>query len=554
MRGQLRHDGLDLLTRDRYDLLVVGGGIHGLFAAYDAALRGLSVAMVDRADFASELSFNHQRTLHGGLRALQAGQLRRSREHMRECRAWALVAPHLVRPLPFIIGTYRWTKRSRTAVRLGFLAYDFLGRRRNQRVAPELHLPKARLESAAATRHLFPGVGQSGLSGGAIWYDYQTLHPDRLAWTVALAALQSGAHLANHTEAIGALREEGRVSGMRVRDSLGGAEADVAARVTLLAGGSGLGHLLSLAGAAGAPPLLRAMNVLVDRPARDIAMVAQSPAGRMLTAVPWRGRVLIGTHQSASLVGHEETRPPVEAVDAFLSDLNQTFPFFKITRQDIRMIHHGLTAATTRDGRTDLLPEFRVTRHAAQGAPGLVSVVGVKYTTARLAAERAVDAVCAELERPAGRCRTGSTELPFAGVADVEGRLLEALRELGISVDRDVLAHLGGWYGTEAPAVLRHARQAQLLERLSPESPVLAGEISYAVDECAARRLADAVMRRTPLANAGHPGPGALERAASIMAAKLGWDAARRDAEVAAVEARYPAALFTVDASAIGRR
>src|ERR1051325_5122264 len=96
---------LDALTRRRFDLLVIGGGIHGLFAAYDAAQRGLSVALVDAADFGSGLSFNHQRTLHGGLRALQSGQISKARRQIRERRTWARIAPHLVRPLPFLIGT-----------------------------------------------------------------------------------------------------------------------------------------------------------------------------------------------------------------------------------------------------------------------------------------------------------------------------------------------------------------------------------------------------------------------------------------------------------------
>jgi len=553
MRGDFTHGDLDALAGDRYDLLVVGGGIHGLFAAYDAALRGLTVALVERADFGSGLSFNHQRTIHGGLRALQSGHVAKTREEIRERRAWALIAPHLVRPLPFIIGTYRWTMRSRTAVRAGFAAYDLLGRRRNWHVPPELHLPKARLESAAATRRLFPGVSEGGLSGGAIWYDYQTVHPDRLAWTVALAAAEQGVRLANHTEAITPLREDGRLAGMRVRDGFTGREADLRAATTLLAAGTGLGRLLAVVGAGGAPPLVRAMNVLVDRPARDIAMVARGASGRMLTAVPWRGRVLIGTHQSAAFIDHEETRPPVEALEAFLSDLNQTFPIFKVGPHDIRMIHHGLTPAETRGGRADLLPEPRVTRHASQGLPGLVSLVGVKYTTSRLAAERAVDAVCAELQRPKGHCRTGALELPFAGVADVEGRLLETLREIGLTLDRDVLAHLSSWYGTEASDVIRHARDAGLLDRLSPDAPVLAGEVSYAVDRSAARCLGDAVLRRTPLGSAGHPGRGAIDRAAVVMAARLHWDDARREREIAAVEAMYPAALFAADPPATAR-
>jgi glycerol-3-phosphate dehydrogenase len=553
MHGDLLQDGLATLARDRYDVLVVGGGIHGLFIAYDAALRGLSVALIEGHDFGSGLSFNHQRTLHGGLRALQSGQVGKTREQIRERRAWALMAPNLIRPLPFIIGTYRWTLRSRTALRAGFAAYDVLARRRNHGVAPELHLPKARLESAAATRRLFPGVKDSSLSGGAIWYDYQTVHPDRLAWTVALAASEQGARLLNHVEATGGVTENGRLAGMHVRDAVTGAEADIRAGVVVFAAGSGLAKLLALVNAKGAPRFLRAMNLLVDRPARDIAMVARGASGRMLTAVPWRGRILIGTHQSSALIDHDETRPPVEAVEAFLSDVNETFPVFKLTRHDVRMIHHGLTPAALRKGRADLLAEHKITSHASSGTPGLISVVGVKYTTARLAAERVVDAVMRDLGRPRGTCRTLEVELPHAGVADVEGRLLESLRDLGLTLDRDVIAHLSGWYGTEASEIVRFAQTTAGLERLGPGCPVLAAEIGYAVEHGSARALGDAVLRRTPLGNAGPPGRPLLERAADLMGARLKWDAARKAAEIDAVEGGYPSAVFAVDPLSLGR-
>src|SRR5262252_2103045 len=122
---------LEDLARGRYDLLVVGGGIHGLFAAYDAAQRGLSVALVERADFGSGLSFNHQRTIHGGLRTLQHGHLRKTRQQIYERRTWARIAPHLIRPLPFLIGTYGYGRRSRAALGAGFAVYDRIGRARN---------------------------------------------------------------------------------------------------------------------------------------------------------------------------------------------------------------------------------------------------------------------------------------------------------------------------------------------------------------------------------------------------------------------------------------
>jgi glycerol-3-phosphate dehydrogenase len=523
----------------RYDLLVVGGGIHGLFAAYDAALRGLSVGLIERADFGSGLSFNHQRTIHGGLRALERGNLRKARRQIHERRTWARIAPHLLRPLPFLVGTYRWSPRSRWIVRAGFAAYDFVGRRRNADVSPELHLPKAKLESAAATRRLFPGVRDLGLTGGAVWYDYQTVHPDRLTWSVAVAAERAGATLVNYAEALGPLKTDARIHGARIRDELSGHEYDVEAAVTVLAAGSRLGPLESAFGVAGAPPLLRAMNALLDRPARDIATVAASPSRRMLTAVPWRGCLLVGTHQSDGPVKADETGPPSAAVDALIADVNATFSTLHATRADIRMLHYGLVPARVRDGRADLLSEARVAPHGARGAPGVISMVGVKYTTARATAERTIDAVCAELSRRRTRCRTAALPLPHADIADVEGRLVECLRQLGVTLDRDVADHLAGWYATEASDVLRFAASAGLLSRVSPGLPVLDGEIAYAATALRAVHLADAVLRRTPLGSAGSPGPEAIARAASVMGDQLGWTPERRQAEGQAVDAAY---------------
>lgn len=534
---------LAALADARYDLLVIGGGIHGLFAAYDAADRGLSVALVDRADFGSGLSANHQRTIHGGLRALESGRIGKAREQIDERRAWARIAPHLVRPLPFLIGTYRFTKRSRWLLRAGFAAYQVLGRRRNVDVPAELHLPKAKLESAAATRRLFPGIAASGLTGGAVWYDYQTRHPDRLNWTVALAADRAGAHLVNYADAVAPLVDGRRVAGARIRDGLTGREHDVQAAVTLIAAGSALARAMQVFGVSEPPPVLRAMNVLLNRPARDIAVAARGASGRMLTAVPWRGFVLAGTHQSATPVERSECAPPADAVAQMLDDVNAAFPALKATGADIRMVHHGLTPAVASGRRAELLAEPRIIRHADRGVAGVISLVGVKYTTARLAAERAVDVVCRELGRPRRRSRTASRELPHAGISDVEGRLVETERELGVSLDRDVLDHLASWYGSEAPDIVRFAAEQSQLDRLSAETPVLAGEITYAAARGQAMRLSDAVLRRTALGSAGHPGRAALQRAADLFAVARDWSPDKTAKELADVEAVYPAGI-----------
>jgi glycerol-3-phosphate dehydrogenase len=190
--------------------------------------------------------------------------------------------------------------------------------------------------------------------------------------------------------------------------------------------------------------------------------------------------------------------------------------------------------ASVRGNTVDLLGEPQVISHTQVG--GVVSLVGVKYTTARLAAERAVDAL--GLARTTGR--TGTALLPHADVADSDGLLQETLRRLGRTVDRDVLTHLASWYGTEGATVVDASAQSDGLERLSPETPVLCGEITYAARNSAVARLADIVFRRTPLASAGHPGDLALTRAGALAAAELGWSDQRLAEELALVRSRLP--------------
>ena len=533
---------LDALAGTSYDLLVVGGGIHGLFAAYDAAARGMAVAVVDRADFGSGLSFNHQRTLHGGLRALQRLDVRACRQQIAERRTWARIAPHLLRPLPFLIGTYRTPKRSRVLFRAGLRLYDGMARRRNHDVPPELHLPACRLESRAATRKLFPAINEVGLTGGAVWYDYRTLHPDRLTWCVALAAARYGATLANYVDVVAPVEANGTIIGAYARDALTGQALELRARRTLLVAGSGLAPLHERYHCTGAPPLLQAMNVLIDRPAHDIALVAPSANGRMLTAVPWREMTLVGTAQSSSPVSPATPPPGPAEVEAFLHDANQAFPRLAATMAHVRLVHHGLVPAQLRGSSADLLAAPHIIDHARQRVPGVFSLVGVKYTTARLAAERAVDAVVGSLDARRPHGSTDSRFLPHGEVADTEGRIVECERAGGLALDADVVRHLAGWYGTEAVEVLTFAQASgHGGRRLTAASPVLAAEVAYAADRSLAVRLSDVVLRRTPLGSAGHPGAEALTAAADMLSAACGWDRARRDEELADVRRAWPA-------------
>ncbi|MCC7007311.1 MAG: FAD-dependent oxidoreductase [Acidobacteria bacterium] len=527
------------LAGTRLDLLIAGGGIHGLFAAYDAALRGLSVALVERDDFGSGLSFNHQRTIHGGLRDLGAGRLAKARRQILERRRWVHMAPRLVRPLPFVTGTAGAFARSRWALGLGLRAYDALGRSTSAGVPEALRLPRSRLRAAAWAHEAGADLPPRGLTGVACWHDYQTPFPDRLNWLVAMAATSAGARLVNYAEIAGALVESGRVVGAKVRDRVTGETMDVPAQATLLAVGSQLGPVGALFGIAGAPPLVRAMNLLLARPAPRVAVASRGPSGRMLTLVPWLGRALVGTSQSAEAIDANEHVPPASAVAELLADVNATFPRLAVSRDDVALVQHGLVPAERRHGRLELKGEPEIVSFAPRGTPGLATLVGVKFTTARLAAERAIDLVCAERGDAARRSVTGLTQLPHAGLDDVAGTARAVVDAAGAALDAESLAALTEVYGTEAPAVLAFSAERGLLERLVPESPVLAGEIAYAAEHAAAVRLADVVQRRTVLGAAGHPGEHALVRAAEIMGTVRRWTPQERQEEIREAARRY---------------
>src|SRR6478735_7845314 len=209
---------VDRLAGRTFDVLVVGGGVYGLTIAYDAAQRGLSVALIEREDFGSGASFNHLRTIHGGLRYLQTLDVRRARESIAERRTLARIAPHAVRPLPYALPLYRSVTRGRLAMRTGLLLDRLVGVRRNYNVPPFLKLPPGRVVSRREAIERFPGLRRQGLTGAGVWYDYVTPESDRLTFTWAISAIEHGAVLANHVEALGPILAGRRVAGARVRD------------------------------------------------------------------------------------------------------------------------------------------------------------------------------------------------------------------------------------------------------------------------------------------------------------------------------------------------
>jgi glycerol-3-phosphate dehydrogenase len=539
---------LDALTGRTFDVLVVGGGIYGLTIAYDAAQRGLSVALIERADFGSGASFNHLRTIHGGLRYLQTLDVARSRESVVERRALAIIAPHTVRPLPFALPLYRSLTRGVTAMRAGFLLDRLVAYDRNRDVVPSHQLPAGRVVSGDALRR-FPGLHRRGVAGAAVWYDYVTTEADRLTFSFAIAATQHAAVLANHVEAVALIADGKRMVGVRARDVLGGQALEIAARVTVNATGTGVNALLEPVGAATAIPTLKVMNLVTERDAGEAALGGWTTAGRSLFLVPWRGRALFGTWQSGSLCRPEETGIVEADVVSFIRQINEAFPSLALRPADVTLIHRGIVPAVAGNGGYSLEGHEQVRDHAKDGPiaiEGLMSVVGAKYTTARGVAQRVTDRLFTKLQRQAVPCRTAKAALPGGDIPDVAAAIADARRDCDFELPGDTAPHLVSAYGSRYREVLALcADRSDLRTRLADESPVIGAELVWAVRHEMAVTLADAVIRRTPLGALGYPGDMAVDRAADLVGSELGWAVDRRRTEVAALR-RFYSAIFAL--------
>jgi len=528
---------LTALADATFDVLVVGGGIVGACVAWDAALRGLRVALVERDDFGGGTSWNSLKTIHGGLRELQRLGLRRVREFSRERAAWLRTAPHLVEPLPVVLPTYRWTVQSRAGLRAALRLYDALTFDRNAEQLPDRRLPRSRLLSRAETLALVPELEDRSLTGGALFYDAQAYSSERLVLEVLRAASVAGAVLANYVEVEGGVWEGGRIVGVRVRDSIGRETFEVRARTIVNAAGPAAGAVAErLLGSARRPAIEyclalnfvlsgRAPRVAFGAPVRTEEIATGLGGTRQLFFAPWRGHTLVGTAHHAYAGPLERFRPEEADVQRFLEEVNRARLARQFDRGEIVLVHAGLVPVQRRS--PDAAPRFLrgplIIDHGADGVPEVLTLQSGKLTTARLIAERAVDRVVAKLGVRAAPCRTAWTRLPGAPAEPVRDLMAAANRTDGATVEPEVLHHLVRTYGSGYSEVLRAYRDVPgWSARLCPDAPVIAAQVVRAVRDEMAQCVDDVLWRRTELGARGLVTPELRARTFDLLRTEFG--------------------------------
>jgi glycerol-3-phosphate dehydrogenase len=524
-----RQQRLEQLQEGRgFDLLVIGGGATGCGVALDAASRGLKVALVEKNDFAEGTSSRSTKLLHGGVRYLEMAikkldrvQYNLVRDGLRERSILLNNAPHLSNRLPLVTPLYRWFEVP--YVFAGLKLYDLLSGKRN--------IGHSRLLTRKDALRRFPTLKAAGLKAGVLYYDGQ-FHDARLALALALTAQQHGAAIINHVAVSGLLKKGGKLAGAQLTDALSGASWPLHARGVINATGPFADRIRAMDNAA-APGILSistGIHIVLDKrfaPPDTGLLIPETDDGRVLFVLPWQNHALIGTTDEAAELS-EHPRPRQTEIDYLLRHVSRYFNL-QVDRADIKAVWSGLRPLVLDPAAADTA---RLARdHVLETSPdGLLTIAGGKWTTYRKMAEDTVDHAIRQfrLKAPNPTCRTGQLPI-FGGAGYDEKGDLKLCERYGLAAD--VALHLNRSYGDRAGEVAELAEQGYGA-RLAANHPQLEAEVLYAVRHELAERVIDVLARRMPLALLDNRAAAqAAPRVLELMAAELGWDRGRREAE-----------------------
>ena len=522
-----RADALASMAEEELDVLVVGGGIVGAGIALDAVSRGLSTGLIEARDFASGTSSRSSKLIHGGLRYLEQFDFELVREALHE-RGLLLttIAPHLVRPVPFLFPfAHHW---ERFYIGAGVTLYDTLAMTsRNNR-----GLPAHRHLTRSGALRVFPALKRDALTGAVQYWDAQ-VDDARFVTTVLRTAAGLGAHVASRSQAVGFLREGEHVVGATVTDLENGGQRQVRARQVVNATGVWTDEIQEMVGGRGQIHVSASKGIHLvvprDRIQSSSGMILRTEKS-VLFVIPWGRHWIIGTTDTAWDLDKAHPAASRTDIDYVLDHINQVLRT-PLGRDDVEGVYAGLRPLLS--GESDETSKLSREHTVAHPVPGLVLIAGGKYTTYRVMAKDAVDAVAHGLG--GGVPESVTDRLPLVGAdgyAALTNQRHTMARDTGLHISR--ISHLLRRYGSSVRDLLDLIQQHPDLGRpLEAAQDYLRAEVLYAVEAEGARHLDDVLARRTRISfETWDRGIAAAQEAAELMAEPLGWSKEQVEREV----------------------
>jgi glycerol-3-phosphate dehydrogenase len=519
-----------------YDVVIIGGGMAGAGAARDLAMRGLSVALIDKGDFASATTSVSSKLIHGGLRYLELFDFGLVRESLAERQRLQRLAPHLVKPLPFLVPIYRDSSRGLIKVRLGLKLYDWL--------TPGRDRERYRVLRPIDALSLEPAIRPDDLRGAGYYFDDLLLFPERLCLENVLSACRHGARAFNYCQLLSVMRDaRGAVTGVSARDLLTGTVATLGARVVVNAAGPWVDDIRELAHITerGRHVLRRTKGIHCLLPRMtDRAVYHSTRDDRMIFVIPWREFSLVGSTDTDFAGDLDRVWATRDEVDYLLGEVRRALPDPRVSADAVAYTYAGVRPLSFEEGKRES-DVSRAHRIVAEADGRFLSITGTKLTCFRSLAEELGDTIT----RALGRRGRGRTATRMLDGTDEELDRVEARAWLDVSPEMaasglspETLEGLVTTYGRMYPRIVELVGKVPGgADRLCPTNPDVVAQLHHAVQDELTVSLQDFMLRRTGIGTSRCQGEDCAEGIARRLATLLGWSARRLDAELEAFDA-----------------
>jgi len=514
-----------------YDVLIIGGGIVGTGIARDASLRGMSVVLFEKDDLSCGTTSRSSRLIHGGLRYLDTHDFGLVFKDLQEREKLLRIAPHLVHPLKFVVPNYSRSFYERIRLRAGMTLYDLLSIGKT--------IPSHKMLSAEQVIELEPSLKKEGLQGGALFYDCQAPFVERLSIENALSASEHEARIFTHSRVIGlkASPEAGSINIVEVEDEFSHARFEFKARVLVNAAGPWadkvLEHLLLEKPGEAKLRTTKGIHIAVPKVNDSAIILYAKTDNRLFFIIPWLDHTLIGTTDTDYSDDPGNSTASQEEIQYLLAESSNYVS--KLSKKEVLYSYSGVRPLVRSDSSKnvgEVSRSYKIVDHRNAGSKFIISVIGVKITSYRIASKESTDLISRMLNRNT-KCMTDKIPLPGANpeMKNSENESKIMLKKLGL--DEKQISYLLGIYGTRFNKLIEIIESDPALsERFCPTNPDIGAEIILATREEFALSASDFLLRRVPISFSSCRGLDCVERVAQIMAKIFNWDKGRIAREI----------------------
>jgi len=525
------------ITDNHFDIIVVGGGISGVSVAYEAATRGLKVALFEKGDFGEATSAATSKLIHGGLRYLKNLEFGLVRESLMERRVLENIAPNLVYPLPFMVPTYKNLKGNKFSLFLGMVLYDMLSLDKAWTWDKTKKLPLHKTISAKKTRHLEPCVKEDHLNGSSIYYDCQNINPERLTLSILKSAVVNGAQCTNYAQVKTFIKENKTVKGVVVEDLFTNKEYKITADLTINCTGPWTDIVLKTANSGEKidHQIRRSegIHIITKKFSFNHAVLMMTKEGKHIMLIPWRGHSLIGTTDKEYTGNPDEYKVTKESIEELIVEFNNNYCVKKLTYDDIEFAYGGLRPLVDNQAEAsyESSRKYEIYDNAKDDLNGLITVEGGKYTTSRKLASHVLKKISKKLKRNLGKSKTNKKYLVDSDIKNMESFIRQLVLRYP-SFSEATINYVGRNYGLQCHTIFRLAMHDKpLLQVLTEDGEILA-EVVYVIKKEMAYTLSDIFFRRTGIGTLGYPGDETFNKVVEVAKEYLKWDDKKTQQEI----------------------